>query len=258
MAGEDLLALIAAGPGGAVETAGPGKPIGIPETFVPYVKPYVPSGRVSPDQAERRAMGAVPRDPYYDGSEYAPRSLSPETRARLQQAMAQAGLIGDNDTYRLGVWDETSSKAYKKVLAYANQGGLDADTALQELLAQQYDINGLPTGLEQDPGRVTATTSALTLEAQVQQAAQSRLGRRLKASEVSKFVSVFQGMEGSFNTSASAMQDEAASSGQDASIESIPSADVAADQFIDSNHAQEAAGQDAYGYLGALRDLLGG
>lgn len=253
MALEDLLAAIEAGPGGgeAVQQ-GPSRPIGIPESFRPSM--YDPSRRSA-------SGGPAPRfvpDPYYDGAEYAPRNLSPESRARLQSAMAQAGLIGKNDTYRLGVWDETSVKAYKKVLAYANQGGLRWEQALEELRnTPQMNADGLEVGLDQDPGRVTAATSALTLEAQIQAAAQARLGRKLKSSEVAKFVNVFQGMEGSFNTTASVMQDEAAATGQDATVEDIPSPDVAADQFIDSNFAQEAAGQDAYGYLGALRNLIG-
>lgn len=255
----DWEAILSGPPVGAVEQTGQAKAIGIPDTFVPYVKPFAPSGRMSPDQAERRGIGAAPREPYFDGAEFGPRSLSPETRARLQSAMAQAGLIGENDTYRLGVWDETSTKAYKKVLAYANQGGIDADTALDELLqSQMYDMNGLAGGLEPDPGRVTSTTSSLTLEAQVQAAAQARLGRKLRAGEVSKFAAIYQGMEGGFNSKVSSMQDQAAATGQDASVEEIPSADVAADQYIDSNFAQEEAGQSTSGYLDALRGLLGG
>lgn len=248
MASEDLLALIAAGPQGGAATGsgqGPSKPIGIPESFRP----------TRPDGGPRFV-----REPYYDGAEYGPRTLSPEARARLQAAMAQAGLIGKNDTYRLGVWDETSAKAYKAVLAYANQGALNADEALQELIATpRMDAEGREVGqLEVDPGKVTATTSPLALEEQIQQSARQRLGRRLKRSEVQKFVTLYQGMEGSFNATATSMQENAAVTGEDASIEAMPTADVAAEQFVDSNFAQEEAGQDAYGYLNALRGLLGG
>lgn len=255
MSSEDLLALIAAGPsGGAVETQGPARPIGIPDTFQAY------GGQLGGKGADTPRF--VPA-PYYDGAEFGPRTLSPESRARIQSAMAQAGLIGKNDTFRVGVWDETSAKAYKKVLAYANQGGLKAEDALQELLsAPQMDGEGNAVGgdaaLEQDPGKVSAISSALSLEEQVQQAAQARLGRKLKRAEVAKFASIYQGMEGAFNTKANTMQDDAAVTGVDSEIEELPGADVAADQFIDSNYAQEAAGQDAYGYLGALRSLLGG
>lgn len=234
---------------GATEQSGPGKAIGIPETFVPYMY----------DNTRRsKAGGPAPRfvpAPYYDGAEFAPRTASPESRARLQAAMAQAGLIGENDTYRLGVWDETSIKAYKKVLAYANQGSIGAEQALEELL---QGAQGMAGDLEADPGRVTSTTSAMTLEAQVQAAAQARLGRKLRTGEVSKFVSVYQGMEGGFNSKVASMQDQAAASGQDVSIEEIPTADVAAEQYIDANFAQEEAGQSSYGYLEALRGLLGG
>lgn len=261
MASDELMQAILAGPPGA-SAAEPrqSKALGIPETFVPATRPFVPSGPISPGQAERRSAAAQPRAPYFDGAQYAPRSLSPEARARIQTAMAQAGLITERQTYRLGVWDEVSSDAFKKVLEYANQGGIDADTALEELLqAQQYDGAGNLSGaLEQDPGRVTSTTSRLTLEQQIQQAARSRLGRKLRSSEASKFAAVYQSMESGFNARATAMQDQAAASGQDASIEEIPSADVAADQYIDANFAQEEAGQSTYGYLEALRGLLGG
>lgn len=245
----DWAALAASAPTGEESgPTGPSKPIGIPETYRP----------TRPDGGPR----FVP-DPYYDGAEFGPRVLSPETRARLQEAMRQAGLYGKSDTYRLGVWDDVSAKAYKKVLSYANQGGMRAEAALQELMASpQIDAQtgeaGLSGGLQPDPGKVTATTSALSLEERVQAAARARLGRKLRANEVSKFVSLYQDMESSFNTTASSMQDSAAVSGEDASIEEIPGADVAADQFIDSDFAQEEAGQSAYGYLGALRNLLGG
>lgn len=255
---DELLALINAGPSGgaAADTVGPAKPIGIPDTFQPYIPER---GPVSADQAER-SPGRGAAQPYYDGAEFGPRTLSPEARARIQSAMAQAGLIGKNDTFRVGVWDETSAKAYKKVLAYANQGGIMAEDALQELLdAPQMDGDGSVGGeLQQEPGKVSSTTSAVSLEEQMQQAARSRLGRKLRSNEIAKFVSIYQGMETGFNSKANAMQDEAAVSGEDASIEEIPGIDAASSQFIDANYAQEEAEQSSYGYLEALKNLVGG
>lgn len=262
MPSEDLMRAILAGPQAVEdeEEIGPAKPIGIPKTFRPFVKPL--SGPMSADAAERRGAANTAREPYYDGSEFAPRTLSPEARARLQRAMAQAGLIGKNSTYRLGVWDETSVKAYKKVLSYANQGGLDADTALQELMmAPQFDAEGLESGLgggaaPVEPGNVSRTTNPLSIEAQMQAVARERLGRKLNTKEVAKFAALYSGMEKGYNAKMNAAEDTVAAGG-DVTIEEQAPLDVAADQFIDSNYANEAGGQDAYGYLGALKNLLG-
>lgn len=178
----------------------------------------------------------------------------------FQRRLVGAGIL-DPDKVRYGDYDDDTYSAFaainERTAKFNAVGKKVTPNDVLGMIERAY-VAGGGAPVETEPGRITPATSSLTLEEQVQQAARAQLGRKLKSSEVSKFVSIYQGMEGTFQATASAMEDEAAASGQNASIQQIPSADVAASQYIESNFAQEAAGQDAYGYLGALRNLLGG
>jgi len=207
---------------------------------------------------------AVPQR-YAEGTEFGPRMLSPERIAQLQQALIGAGLITKKQTFRVGVWDETSSKAYRNVLAYANQGGIDADTALSELTFNAAsgkgglihgDGSGADGGSAGRQGRVQTLTPAVTLEEQVQQSARSRLGRKLRKSEVSRFVSVYNGIEKRSNAQELSAANTA-DAGGDTTLTAPPSTDVAASQFLDSNNAQEEAGVHTLGFLDVIKQMVG-
>ena len=247
MADDDLLANI---PQVGVASAAPVQYLGVPEGYQapnPYGGfsgfGYVPAKTQAPK--------------YQDADVLAPGALSPERIAQLQEQLAKAGLYGGKKAvYRLGLWDDATQSAWAKVLSYANQSGLGQDDALSSLVAHPLPKDPATDG--SDPGKVSKLTDAPTLEAQVQQAAQRRLGRKLRSSEVAKFVSLYQGLERKDNATYGAAQD-AAAEGKDTTITpQAPGADVAAGDFIDSNNAQEAAGQDAYGYFDALKTLIGG
>lgn len=77
---------------------------------------------------------------YFEGDEIRPANLPPEDRARLQRAMQKAGLIPKGTKYRMGVWDGPSQDAYRELLGYANQWGMDANSELNEVarLKDQY------------------------------------------------------------------------------------------------------------------------
>jgi hypothetical protein len=56
--------------------------------------------------------------------------------ARLQQGLARAGLIGPDTDIHVGLADEKTIDAYRKLLGYANQWGVTEDVALDRLLQQ--------------------------------------------------------------------------------------------------------------------------
>jgi hypothetical protein len=277
MADDDILAQIDAFGGGRSEppyggTQGKQNYIGVPDD-------YVAAGNVIPtttfsDRTGRAGTAYLPgvaAPTYVTGSEYRMRALSPERIAALQSQLARAGLIGPKQTFRVGVWDEVSAAAYRKVLAYANQGGIDEDSALNDL---QFDAasnrgvlmrgdgavaggSGSAAPKAPEPGNVTRLTSGTSLEEQIQQAARNRLGRKLRKSEVSRFVSIYHGIEKEDSAALNAADDQV-QAGADVTITEAPTPDTAASQFMDHNYAQEEAGNKAFGYLQAIQNLVGG
>lgn len=193
-------------------------------------------------------------------------NLGPERLAEVQEALGVVGLIKRNATYRRGVIDTTTRKAFQQILGYANQNGFDdwreafADYARGSTVKGDGTLvgpGGPGGGSEQvEQGDVVQLTDAVSLEQQVQQSAQQRLGRKLRKSEVERFVSVYNGIERKEAGSRFAAQD-AAGMGADSTIMGIPGAGAASEQFIDNGFAQEEAGQSTLGYLDALKGLVG-
>lgn len=188
--------------------------------------------------------------------------MGPEALADLQEAMGTLGLIKPTATYRRGVVDTTTRKAFQQILGYANQNGFDDWRQAIASYAQSSGVRGDgtvvgPAAAPVEQGDVTQLTDAVTLEQQVQQSAQQRLGRKLRSKEVERFVSIYNGIERKEAQGRFGAQD-AAEQGQDMTITGAPSVGAATEQFIDSDFAQEEAGQAAYGYLDALKGLVGG
>lgn len=188
--------------------------------------------------------------------------MGPEALADLQEAMGSLGLIKATATYRRGVVDTTTRKAFQQILGYANQNGFDDWRQAIASYAQSSAVRGDgtvvgPGGAQQvEQGNVTQLTDAVTLEQQVQQSAQQRLGRKLRKSEVSRFVSIYNGIERKEAQGRFGAQDVAAE-GQDMTITGAPSVGAATEEFIDNSFAQEEAGQSTLGYLDALKGLVG-
>ncbi len=195
--------------------------------------------------------------------------LPPETLADLQDALREVGLIGKTG-YRKGVVDEPTRKGFEELLGFANQTGATWQEALAQYAAApqvsdqpQAEVFQQPA----DPGFINKLTPRLTLEAWVQQAAERRLKRRLRGKELQRFIDVYQDMETSANRASfdaelaaalTPQEDGSELEGTDSTIFDVPSAEVAADQFIDNRFGQEAAGQSTYDYFLALQQLIGG
>jgi hypothetical protein len=204
MAGErpSLTDLLSAAPGApAADSTDDLGFIGMPKGYVPMRTPTpYRGGPISPAQAERRATPQIMPPRYKTGDEMEPRSYSAENIARLQQQLAQAGLIGPETRFRVGVWDSTSVNAYKNLLGYANQGGISREDALQTLLTAPMArgaegvMGEKAPRFEQklnayeftDPARVRQTAEAAFQEA---------LGRKPKKDELDRFVRTWQSQE---------------------------------------------------------------
>ena len=231
--------------------------LGVPEGYrSPRVRPPGATRYENPDLLLGDAAGyRGSTAPLYTESDiFAPTGLSAERVAQLQRMMDAAGVFR-GATYRLGVWDATSQRAYQTVLEYANVAGIDVNEALDELVASPQKT---ATPETPDPGSIDKVSAPMTLEAQVQQAAQQRLGRKLRKSEVSKFVALYQGLERKDNAAFRSAQDTAKTGKDVELVQQAPGADVAAEDFVGEQFGQEAAAQDAYGYFDALKNLLGG
>jgi hypothetical protein len=111
-------------------------PLGVPHDYrVAGIKPESFRG-MSPRGVEGwSANGQGPNDMrelgarYFDGDQYRPGQYPIERIIDMQRRMAIAGFL-DLDDIRLGVWTGKTVDAYEDLLGYANQVGLDADSAL--------------------------------------------------------------------------------------------------------------------------------
>lgn len=188
--------------------------------------------------------------------------LSESDLTKLQRRLVAAGILDPKRT-RFGDYDDDTYSAYaainERTARFNAVGKKFTPNDVLGMIEKSAIASGIGQGAAEqvEPGRVSETTNRLTLEQQVQAAARQNLGRKLKASEVSKFVTLFQGVEASRNARLASAED-AVQAGADVTVESPVGPDAAAERYVETNFAQEAAGQDAYGYLGALRDLLAG
>lgn len=257
-----------AGPGGSASSSGSddgtARPIGVPKTYAPPDR-FTPSPLTQFRLGEHGSPTPRPPAPYYDGAEYGPTVLSPEARWKLQQRMAAAGVIGPKQVFRRGVWDETTAKAFRDVLSFANQNGVEYDDALDQLtarggLGQQVNGAGQTVGgaaaQQVKPGHQTTLTAPLDLEAQVQSAAQARLGRKLRKNEISKFISIYHGLETKTSATMAASNDREAL-GQNTTVTTAPNVAPAADNFIDTNMGAEAGAHDVSTAFDTFKKLIG-
>lgn len=182
---------------------------------------------------------------------------------KLQRRLIAIGILDPKKT-PIGDYDEDTFSAFSAINERTARFNAVGKKLTPSDVLGMIEKSALAAGFGQDaeetaiePGNVNRTTNPLTIEQQMQEVARVRLGRKLNTKEVQKFVSLYRGMEGGYNAKMNAAED-AVQAGGDATIEEQAPVGAAADQFIDANYTNEAGGQDAYGYLGALKNLLGG
>jgi hypothetical protein len=159
-----------------------------------------------------QAAKQAPR--YYEDDQYAPANFSGDIITKLQQELALVGLFDEEAEIIPGDWGEDTAKAYKKLLAYANQHGMTWRAALNNLRSQvmggggpgggggggRYKIDefGNLVPLDALPQRaplVTRTTDPRTVELVLRETAMNLLGQALSPDQVKNMTSAYNQME---------------------------------------------------------------
>lgn len=193
-------------------------------------------------------------------------ALSPSELIAFQRRMAAAGLLknpryGDFDEDSYSLWSGINERAARFHAVGVKRTPNDVMDMVTAAAAST------PEAESATPGDVERLVSPLDLESQIQTAARSRLNRKMTPKQVADFLAVYDGIQRRDIAQTRLASDIAQPvegadgqevDGRDSVITAAPSPGAAADQFIDSGFAQEAAGQDSYRYLQALQQMLGG
>lgn len=122
---EDMAAAIASA-GGVDPTA----PFGVPKGYVPPIR--TDTG-FSPGNARAITPDDLRDKPYLPGDDSRLVGRGPEVIVPIQQQLIDAGLL--REKFQTGVWDPATQRAYKSLLAYANQLGTTDSYALEHWTA---------------------------------------------------------------------------------------------------------------------------
>lgn len=151
-----------------------------PPPLVPVQTASRPIGVGSDYVAQLGQSPVKPR--YFSGAENTEvAGLTVEDRAQLQVMLRDLGLIAPKAKIRLGVWDSTSSEAFRQVLAWANSTGKDWKDALTDMASGASSI-----GTEPAVAAVRQATNPLDFEALAKSKGTEVLGRRLTDAEKHK------------------------------------------------------------------------
>lgn len=186
--------------------------------------------------------------------------LNEQQLAAFQDRILSAGIV-DEDSIVYGDYDDTTLKVWaninERAARFYKVGQKRTPSEVLDMIEAANRAAGMTPDTDVDPGAVTSVTPGDTLEQQVQQAASQRLRRKLKPSEVQKFIAVYQGMERSANSQQVAAS-RAAQDGVSSEVTSGPSMDASALGYVDNTFATEAAGQDVSSYFETLKQMVGG
>lgn len=167
------------------------RPIGVPDNYVAMrterVRPQAGSARFGPviddvgalpGRGRQVSRGIQPR--YFEGDQFSPAGQSPERIAQIQAQLVAAGLLEEGE-YWAGFWDAATSDAYKSVLGFANQSGLNADETirrLQETLPDSIkDARARKKAMETFQAPPFIKPDPATIAQDVKEAFRRRLGR---------------------------------------------------------------------------------
>lgn len=215
MSNMSLEQLIANGPGGDTADTTNTAYIGVPDGYM--------AAGTSPSTAFSDHLGtathtALPTGlppQYPKGSELSLRGMSPEAVARIQQGLALTGLIGPSTRYHLGVADPTTVSSYRTLLGYANQGGITAEEALQQLIANPIvkgdgsSGSGTAAPVYQTRTDVVNLQDPATLRAAAHAAFKETTGRgrRVDDKKVQQFVDAFTRQQAAVQEKVNQVQD---------------------------------------------------
>lgn len=143
---------------------------------------------------------------YYEGDQDVPGSFSADRIMELQQNLAKTGLLTGNFT--LGYYDETTRKAYRRLLEMANRAGIDADQLLNEMNGMASTTGGGTWGVDEfgnivrtdGPGSelpplVTRTTDPSVLRQVFRRSVIELLGEGWDQTQIDGMVAAYNKME---------------------------------------------------------------
>lgn len=212
------------------------------------------------------AQAAAPRPPLYlTGSEYSIASLPPDQIARLQQAMAAAGLIGASTNVRVGIADSATVSAYKSLLSFANVNGADVNTALQILVDHPQST----------PAQTVQLPSPVDEDAALRTKAQNVLGHDPTEQQLDGFRSFYNDAYTAGQTTSTATNpadttnpdgtpnatgtgDDVTPIGANATMTQPPTMDNAAGQYLQQNDSQGIGQQNVATKYSTLLSILTG
>lgn len=217
--------------------------------------------------ADAAAQVDAPRTPLYmTGSEYSIASLPPDQIARLQQAMAAAGLIGASTNVRVGIADSATVSAYKSLLSFANVNGTDVNTALQTLVDHP----------QSSPAQTIQLPSPVDEDAALRTKAQNVLGHDPTEQQLDGFRSFYNDAYTAGQTTtptaanpadttnpdgtpnATGTGDDVTPIGADPTVTQPPTMDDAADQYLRQNDSQGIGQQNVATKYSTLLSILTG
>lgn len=193
---------------------------------------------------------------YYNGDEYIPANFPGDQIWQLQQALARIGLL--TGTFSKQVWDGPTRNAYKALLALANAQGINANTALEQMLSQSQEDGGgtrftvdengniVPVGGgEEVAPLITRTTDPKMLRETFRRAVIDQLGEGWSMEEINKMVSAYNSVEVQRQTQAYNME----LAGEGGNITEIPSPEAFVQSEILRKDPVGAQTEEALGFV---------
>jgi hypothetical protein len=178
-------------------------------------------------------------------------ALPTETIAQLQAALYRAGVFTSEDQFTLGRWDDTSKTAYRKLLSYANESGLDEQAALSQW-AQLQAADPTGSGARRRAPLAVTLPNPLDVAAIANDVAPKRIGRKLTDQELNNFTVWFQQQEAAEQEK---NYNAAETGGTTVAAPSLASAAEAEAERLDPTGAQE---MDLLGLNNTIMEYLRG
>lgn len=180
----------------------PPSPLSSLESKLDELANIVPMGAAT----DSRAPLGLPREtlaeqrpgfqPFIEGDEWAPQSLPPAEKRRLQLIMERAGVLPEQG-YSPAVWDKRSASAYTQVLSLANSMGTrDVEQALTEY-ATQAQTYAVKTKAPRAP-LVTRLADPEAVRGVIRDSAYKLLGRRLNDADEARLIASYQGQSAAY------------------------------------------------------------
>lgn len=236
--------------------------LGVPDNYAYLPKPNTSGFNVfgalglptfGDQSGNLRGQPALPR--YQTGDDIGiVASMPPETVARLQQALATAGLIGPKTQFRVGLADDTTTNAFKQLLSFANVNGMDWQGALAKLLQTPVTTGGgAATGTGSGgaaSGSGVELTNPMDEDMALRNAAQKLLGQDPSPKQLEGFRPYYDALTRSAQTQTTPQ------AGQ--SITDQPNVTSAADSYLRQNAGIQVQGENLSHVMDALDGLING